>query len=281
MATTTAETLGRGLSGDGTFNEMSFTIEKTSVEAKTRALKAEYTNELSQDLRAVHGLDAEQELSNILSVEINAEINREIVNSIRLVAKLAAAEATYTNGVVVTDSNGVVKSAVGTWDIDINSDGRWQAEKYKALLMKINKEANAIAKDTRRGRGNFIVCSSNVAAALDLSGKLIYSPAVDNNLNADDTGNTFVGVLQGRYKVYIDPYIGFDEIIVGYKGANQMDAGFFYCPYVPLQMVKAINPNDFQPRISFKTRYGIVSNPFTTFTRNANSYYRKFQISNI
>lgn len=282
FGTSYGETLGRGLSGDGDFAEMSFTIEKTSVEAQTRALKAEYTHELSQDLKAVHGLDAETELSNILSTEILAEINREIVNRIRQVAKIAPGENTYSNGSLVLDSNDApVVGTAGLFDLEINSDGRWSAEKYKSLLMKINKEANAIAKDTRRGRGNFIVCSSDVASVLDLTGKLDYAPAIDNNLNVDDTGNTYVGMLQGRYKVYIDPYLGYDEIIVGYKGANQMDAGFFYCPYVPLQMMRAIGENTLQPKIAFKTRYGVVANPFTTLNANANSYYRKFKVSNL
>lgn len=282
FGTNYGEQLGGSGSGDGTWNEMSFTIEKTSVEAQTRALKAEYTTEIAQDLKSVHGLDAETELSNILSTEILAEINREIVNRLRQVAKIAPAEATYSNGSVVLDTNGnPVTGTTGLFDLEENTDGRWQAEKFKALLMKINKEANAIAKDTRRGRGNFIVCSSDVAAALDLAGKLDYAPATDNNLTVDDTGNTFVGILQGRFKVYIDPYIGYDEVIVGYKGSNQMDAGFFYCPYVPLQLHRAQDPNTFQPKIAFKTRYGVVSNPFTTMKANGNTYYRKFKVANL
>ena len=282
MATTVGETLGRGLTGDDDFEEMTFTIEKQSVEAKLRALKASYTFELQQDLRAVHGLDAEKLLADILSTEILSETNREIINRIRKVAKIAAAETEYANGTPVLDSNGaVVQSLTGLFDVNVNSDGRWQAEKYKSLLFKIAKESNAIAKDTRRGKGNFVICSSDVASALDLSGKLAYSPAVDNNLPADDTGNTFVGILQGRTKVYIDPYLGYDEVIVGYKGSNQMDAGFFYCPYVPLQMYKALGERDFQPKMAFKTRYGIVANPFTNLNRNGNSYYRKFKITGL
>jgi hypothetical protein len=282
FATTVGETLGRGQSGDAAFAEMTFTIEKQNVTAQMRALKAMYTFELQQDLRAVHGLDAEKLLADILSTEILAETNREIVNRIRQCAKIAAAVVEYSNGSVVTDSDSdPVYSLAGSFDVNINSDGRWQAEKYKSLLMKIGMEANAIAKDTRRGKGNFIICSSNVATALDLSGKLIYSPAVDNNLPADDTGNTFVGILQGRYKVYIDPYLGYDEIIVGYKGPNQMDAGFFYCPYVPLQMYKALGENDFQPKMAFKTRYGVVANPFTTLNANGNTYYRKFVVTGL
>jgi len=281
MATGVAETLGRGQGGDAAWQEMSFTIEKASVEAKTRALKASYSFELAQDLKATHGLDAKTELANILSTEITAEINREVVNTLRKVAKLAAAEVEYSNGTILEDTNGVVRTTVGTFDLGKNSDGRWSAEKYKSLLVKINKEANAIAKDTRRGRGNFIVCSSDVASILDLTGKMVYAPGVDNNLTVDDTGNTFVGILQGRFKVYIDPYLGYDEVIVGYKGASQMDAGFFYCPYVPLQMTEVVNPETHQPNLGYKTRYGMVANPFTTMTRNGNAYYRKFKVSGL
>lgn len=282
MYTKNGEYLGRGQSGDGDFNEMSFTIEKTSVEATTRALKAEYTMELAQDLRAVHGLDAENELANILSTEILAEINRQYVNTIRRVAVVSRAEPVYANGSIVTDSNDdVVLGMRGEWDIDTNSDGRWSAEKYKSLLVKISKEANAIAKTTRRGRGNLVICSSDVATVLDLTGKMDYSPAIDNNLNVDDTGNTFVGVLQGRFRVYIDPYLDYDEVIVGYRGSNQMDAGLFYCPYVPLQMVKALGENNFQPKIAFKTRYGMVANPFTSMDTHKNVYYRKFKVRNL
>lgn len=279
MSTGSAEALGA--QGGGTFNEVSFSIEKTTVEAKSRALKAEYTMELQQDLKAIHGLDAETELSNILSTEILAEINREVVETVRRVAKVGAAEKTYSNGGLVTDSNGAVLGTAGVFDLEVNTDGRWQAEKLKALLLKIGKEANAIAKDTRRGRGNFIVVSSDVATALDLAGKIDYAPAVDNTLNADDTGVTFLGTLQGRYKVFIDPYLTYDEVIVGYKGSNAFDAGMFYCPYVPLQMVKALDQNTFQPKMAFKTRYGMVSNPFTTMNLNGNSYFRKFRVTNL
>lgn len=278
MATSAGETLG----GATTWGEMSFTIEKAPVSALTRGLKASYTVELAQDLKSVHGLDAENELSGILSVELLAEQNREFVNRIRFVAKLGEGEKQYSNGNLVTNTAGAATlTATGTWDVEKNSDGRWSAEKYKSLLFKIGKEANNIAKDTRRGRGNFIIVSSDVALALDLSGKLIYSPAVENNLNADDTGPTFVGVLQGRYKVYVDPYIGYDEVIVGYKGPNQYDAGLFYCPYVPLQMYKATDPATLQPVMAFKTRYGVIANPFTTLNRNANTYFRKFKITNL
>lgn len=281
---TDAETMGRGLSGDLEFQTMSFTIEKTNVWALTRALKAEYTNELAQDLRVVHGLDAESELSNILSTEILGEINREIINRLRQVAKVAVGEAQYVSGERVNDSAGAaVLGTAGLFDINLNSDGRWSAEKYKQLLVKINKECNAIAKDTRRGRGNFMIVSSNVAVILDLAGKMTYAPGVDNNLHADDTGATFIGTLQGRIKVYIDPFLGYDEVIVGYKGPNQMDAGFFYCPYVPLQKTSVTDPNTGQPRMFYKTRYGVVANPFTApmDVKSGNSYYRKFKVTGI
>jgi len=282
MSTSEGETLGGSGGGDLAWSEASMTIEKSSVEAKTRGMKADYTTELAQDLKSVHGLDAEAELSNILSTEMIAEENREMINTVRQIAVIAPAEATYLNGSVVLDSAGApVLGTAGLFDLDANSDGRWQAEKFKALLMKINKEANAIAKATRRGRGNFLIVSSDVASALDLAGKLDYAPALDNNLNVDDTGNTFVGTLQGRFKVYVDPYLGYDEVIVGYKGANQMDAGVFYCPYVPLQMHKTVDPNTFQPKIAFKKRYGIVANPFTTLQANKNLYYRKFKVGNL
>lgn len=282
LGTNVAENLGGPGTNDGDFGEVSFTIEKRSVEAKERTLKADYTVQIAQDLKAVHGLDAETELSNILSTEILAEKNREIINRIRQIAKIAPAEALYSNGSVVTDSAGdVTLGTVGLFDLDANTDGRWQAEKFKALLMKINKEANSIAKDTRRGRGNFLIVSSDVASALDLAGKLDYAPAADNTLNVDDTGNTYVGMLQGRFKVYVDPYLDYDEVIVGYKGPNQMDAGMFYCPYVPLQMFRATDPNTFQPKIAYRTRYGIVANPFTTLKANSNSYFRKFKIDNL
>jgi hypothetical protein len=276
------ETMGRGETGDLDFNAMSVTIDKTHVVAGTRGLEAHYTHELSHDLRAVHGLDAETELTNLLSTELQSEINREIVNTVRQIAKVAPGEQIFENGTALVDSNGAaVLGSAGLFDLNVNSDGRHQAEKFKTLLFKINKEANAIAKDTRRGRGNLIICSSDVASALDLAGKLDYAPAVENNLPADDTGNTFVGVLQGRYRVYIDPYLGYDEIIVGYKGQAAYDAGMFYCPYVPLQLHKAQGENDYQPRIAFKTRYGIVANPFTTMKRNSNLYYRKFMVKGL
>ena len=279
MSTAAGERLGA--TDGGLFNQLSFTIEKTSVEAKTRALRATYTNELSQDLRAVHGLDAEDLLSSTLATELTAEMNREIINTIRMVARLSPGDVTYSNGTVVTDSNGPVLGAVATFDLDVNSDGRWSNEKHKSLLVKIAKMANRIAKKTRRGKANFLICSSDVASILDLTGKMLYAPALDNNLTVDDTGNTFVGILQGRMKVYIDPFLGYDEIIVGYKGQTPIDAGMFFCPYVPLQMVKAVDPNTFQPAMGYKTRYGIAANPFTTVERNNNLYFEKCRIVNL
>ena len=254
---------------------MAFSIERTSVTAKTRALKAEYTMELAQDLKNVHGLDAETELANILSAEILAEINREVVRTVNQKAKLAAAGAG-------------TGAKAGLFDLDADTDGRWSVEKYKALIMKIELEANAIAKDTRRGKGNFIICSSDVASALAAAGLLDYTPALATNLNVDDTGNTFAGVLNGRMKVYIDPYATVNYVTVGYRGSNPYDAGMFYCPYVPLTMVKAVGEQTFQPKIGFKTRYGMVANPFATGagsselgTDRANQYFRIFGVKNV
>jgi len=263
------------------FNEMSFSIDKTTVTAKSRALKAEYTVELAQDLKAIHGLDAEAELSNILSQEFMFEINREVVRTIYQVAKTGS-PATAT---------------AGTFDLDIDSNGRWSVERFKGLLFNIERDANHIAQDTRRGKGNFIVCSADVASALAMSGVLDYTPALSTNLNVDDTGNTFAGVLNGRYRVYIDPYsanLGAANqfYMVGYKGSSPYDAGMFYCPYVPLQMVRAIDPNSFQPKIGFKTRYGLIANPYVTgsngydadgdnFTAARNQYYRKTKVINL
>lgn len=279
MSTAAGENLGT-VNGN-VFQQMSFTIEKTSVEAKTRALRATYTNELAQDLRAVHGLDAEDLLSTTLATELTSELNREIINRIRQTARLSPGRPLYSNGTVETDSSGPMLGATALFDLDANTDGRWSDEKWKFLLAEINKMCNRVAKATRRGRGNFMICSSDVASILDLTGKMLYSPAIDSNLTVDDTGNTFVGILQGRIKVYIDPYLGYDEIIVGYKGATAIDAGMFYCPYVPLQMVKAVDPNSFQPAIGYKTRYGIVSNPFTTIDINNNLYFEKTRIVNL
>ena len=262
------------------FNEMSFSIDKTTVTAKSRALKAEYTVELAQDLKAIHGLDAESELSNILSQEFMFEINREVVRTIYKVAKLGS-PATAT---------------AGTFDLDVDSNGRWSVERFKGLLFNIERDANHIAQDTRRGKGNFLVCSADVASALAMAGVLDYAPALSTNLNVDDTGNTFAGVLNGRYKVYIDPYsanLGASDqfYVVGYKGSSPYDAGIFYCPYIPLQMVRAIDPNSFQPKIGFKTRYGMIANPYVTtsagandgdtFTANRNQYYRKTKVINL
>ena len=271
MATAAGEALGN--TGDA-FAQMAFSIEKTSVTAKTRALKAEYTMELAQDLKAIHGLDAESELANILSAEILAEINREVIRTINVKAKLGA----QTSNV----------AAPGTFDVETDSDGRWSVEKFKGLIVQIEREANQIAKDTRRGKGNFIICSSDVASALTAAGMLDYTPALAANLNVDDTGSTFAGVLNGRTKVYIDPYAGRDYVTVGYRGTNPYDAGLFYAPYVPLTMVRAVGEVDFQPRIGFKTRYGMVANPFAggassseTGTNRANQYYRIFAVENI
>jgi len=274
MTTAQSEDLGRGES----FQEMGFSIEKTAVTAKSRALKAEYSLELAQDLKAIHGLDAETELANILSTEILAEINREIVRSINLQATLGARVAESSN-----------VSQDGVFDLSLDADGRWSAEKFKGLAMQIEREANFIAKDTRRGKGNILVCSSDVATALAASGQLDYTPGA--GMNIDDTGNTFAGTLNGRMRVFIDPYATANYVTVGYKGTNPYDAGMFYCPYVPLQMVKAVGENDFQPRIGFKTRYGMAANPFVgsldgssreiDATNGSNQYYRIFRVDNI
>lgn len=280
-ANVTAWAEALGSDGGGTFGEMSFAIDKTTVTAKSRALKAEYTVELAQDLKAVHGLDAESELSNILSQEIMFEINREVMRTIYGVAKLGSA-ATNTPG---------------TFDLDIDSNGRWSVERFKGLLFNIERDANHIGQDTRRGKGNFIVCSADVASALSMAGVLDYNPALQQNqLNVDDTGNTFAGVLNGRIRVYIDPYsanlgAATQFYLVGYKGATPYDAGVFYCPYVPLQMVRAVDPNTFQPKIGFKTRYGMIANPYVmqangvndadNFTARRNHYYRISKVSNL
>ena len=271
LATSAAERLGVGESGDGSFGEMAFSIEKSTVTAKSRALKAEYTMELAQDLKAVHGLDAEGELANILSAEILAEINREVVRTILTKAKIGALQTST--------------AVSGIFDVNTDSDGRWMVERFKGLIMQIERECNVIAKETRRGKGNFIICSSDVASALAAAGLLDYTPALSANLNVDDTGNTFAGVLNGRVKVYIDPYATVDFVCVGYRGTNPYDAGMFYCPYVPLTMVKAVGENDFQPRMGFKTRYGMVANPFVaangTGTDRANQYFRIFRVDDI
>ena len=273
MDTAAAEALGS--TGDA-FAEMAFSIEKVTVAAKSRALKAEYTTELAQDLKAVHGLDAETELANILQSEILVEINRELVRTI------------YTNAVV----GAAATATPGTFDLDVDANGRWSVEKFKGLMFQIEQEANAIAKGTRRGKGNMVICSSDVASALQMAGVLDYTPALNSNsLNVDDTGNTFAGVLNGRYKVYIDPYAGANYMVVGYKGSSSFDAGLFYCPYVPLQMVRAVGENSFQPKIGFKTRYGMVSNPFAKgatqgtppgeLEADTNVYYRRVLVSNL
>ena len=276
MYTGDSENLGNGAGNQ--FNEMAFSIEKVLVEAKSRALKAEYSLELAQDLKAIHGLNAEAELANILSTEILAEINREVIRTIYKVAEQGAAANTATAGV---------------FDLDIDSNGRWSVEKFKGLLFQIERDANAIAQRTRRGKGNVVMCSADVASALSMAGVLDYTPALNANLNVDDTGNTFAGVLLGKYRVYIDPYsanVSANQYyVVGYKGSSPYDAGLFYCPYVPLQMVRAVGENTFQPKIGFKTRYGLVANPFAEGTTqglgrlqvNANRYYRRVQIKNL
>ncbi len=274
---TTAEAEALGDASANSFAEMAFSIEKSTVTAKSRALKAEYTMELAQDLKAIHGLDAETELSNILSAEILAEINREVIRTIYVSAKKGASINTTTAGI---------------FDLDTDSNGRWSVEKFKGLMFQIERDANVIAQETRRGKGNMIITSSDVASALQMAGVLDYAPALNNNLQVDDTGNTFAGVLNGRYKVYIDPYAANNAAsqyyVVGYKGTSPYDAGIFYCPYVPLQMVRAVGENTFQPKIGFKTRYGVAQNPFATSSAtdvvpgaNDNTYYRRVQVANL
>jgi len=293
-ATSTAYNVGQGLRTDsaenldGTqgdaFNQMAFSIEKVTVTAKSRALKAEYSLELAQDLKAIHGLNAEAELANILSTEILAEINREVIRTVYKVAEQGAVQNVATPGI---------------FDLDIDSNGRWSVEKFKGLLFQIERDANAIAQRTRRGKGNIILCSADVASALTMAGVLDYTPALNSNLNVDDTGNTFAGTLMGKFRVYIDPYAanlttangtpGNQYYVVGYKGSSPYDAGLFYCPYVPLQMVRAVGENNFQPKIGFKTRYGMVANPFAEGTNaglgglsiNANRYYRRVAVKNL
>ena len=279
FTTTQAETLG-----DGTdeFAEMAFSIDKVTVTAKSRALKAEYTMELAQDLKAIHGLDAETELANILSSEILAEINREVVRTIYSHAKMGAMVNT---------------TLAGTFDLDTDSNGRWSVEKFKGLLYQLERDANAVGQQTRRGKGNIIICSADVASALQMAGVLDYAPALSTNLNVDDTGNTFAGILNGKFKVYVDPYsanVNASQFyVVGYKGSSPYDSGLFYCPYVPLQMVRAVGQDSFQPKIGFKTRYGMVANPFATSNGagaidltspaagNQNVYYRRVKVTNI
>ena len=281
LTTAAAEALGDA--STNAFAEMAFSIEKTTVTARSRALKAEYTMELAQDLKAIHGLDAETELANILSSEILAEINREVVRTIYSHAKAGAQVNTTT---------------AGTFDLDTDSNGRWSVEKFKGLLYQLERDANAIGQQTRRGKGNLIICSADVASALQMAGVLDYAPALATNLNVDDTGNTFAGVLNGKFKVYVDPYsanVAADQFYVaGYKGTSPYDSGLFYCPYVPLQMVRAVGQDSFQPKIGFKTRYGMVQNPFATSrgtgvldvsgavgSSDQNLYYRRVQVTNI
>jgi len=277
MTTAEAEALGDG--STNAFGEMAFSIEKVAVTAVSRALKAEYTMELAQDLKAIHGLDAETELSNILSAEILAEINREVVRTINYTATTGAQDNTTT---------------AGTFDLDVDANGRWSVERFKGLVFQLEREANQIAKSTRRGKGNILICGSDVASALQMAGVLDYTPALSANLNVDDTGNTFAGVLNGRMKVYVDPYFtsasGNQYATVGYKGSSAFDAGLFYCPYVPLQMVRAVGEDTFQPKIGFKTRYGMVANPFattaadgsiSTAVNDKNIYYRIVTVANL
>ena len=280
MSTATAEALEDA--ANNAFAEMAFSIEKSTVTAKSRALKAEYTMELAQDLKAIHGLDAETELANILSAEILAEINREVVRTIYINSEKGAATDTTNAGI---------------FDLDTDSNGRWSVERFKGLMFQLERDANVIAQRTRRGKGNILICSSDVASALQMAGILDYTPALNNNLNVDDTGNTFAGVLNGRFKVYIDPYSANAATkqfyVVGYKGTSPYDAGMFYCPYVPLQMVRAVGQDTFQPKIGFKTRYGLQANPFAEASAssdavidgagaaNSNRYYRKVQVVNL
>jgi hypothetical protein len=271
--------IGRTAAGGG-FGQMGFTIDKTTVTAETRALKAEYTMEIAQDLKAVHGLDAEAELANILTTEIIGEINREIIDLVN---------AKAIPGGIIGDLDGAgagtAVGPLGSFDLDVDADGRWAVEKFKSLVFQLELEANAIAKATRRGKGNFVICSSNVASALAAAGVLDYTPALAANLQVDDTGNTFAGLINGRLKVFIDPYSTSDYITVGYRGPTAYDAGLFYCPYVPLTMVRAVDPATFQPKIGFKTRYGLVANPYApgagTGTDNLNPYFRNFNVLNL
>ena len=285
---TTAQGEALGDASANSFAEMAFSIEKTTVTAVSRALKAEYTMELAQDLKAIHGLDAETELANMLSTEILAEINREVVRSLYITAVAGAQVNTTT---------------AGTFDLDTDSNGRWSVEKFKGLMFQIERDANAIGQQTRRGKGNMIICSADVASALQMAGVLDYTPALNNNLNVDDTSTTFAGVMNGRYKVYVDPYsanvAANQYYVAGYKGTSPYDAGFFYCPYVPLQMVRAVGENTFQPKIGFKTRYGMAANPFAaagaaadgfpasglnsdaSLDANTNSYYRRVKVNNL
>ena len=274
MATANAEALGTS-SSHPTIPEMAFSIEKVTVTAQSRALKAEYSMELAQDLKAIHGLDAETELSNILSTEILAEINREVIRTINITAVKGATVGT---------------TLAGVFDLDTDSNGRWSVEKFKGLMFQVERECNQIAKETRRGKGNIIICSSDVASALQMAGVLDYTPALANQLVVDDTGNTFAGVLNGRIRVYIDPYTTGNYLTVGYKGVSPFDAGLFYCPYVPLQMVRAVDQASFQPKIGFKTRYGMVANPYAqgltagtngVLAQDTNVYYRRVIVANI
>jgi len=279
---TTAQSEALGDAANNHFNEMGFSIEKVTVTAKSRALKAEYSLELAQDLKAVHGLDAESELANILSTEVLAEINREVVRTVYKIARPGAQNNTAT---------------AGTFDLDVDSNGRWSVEKFKGLLFQIERDMNAIGHETRRGKGNILICSADVASALSMAGVLDYSSGINGAVGGlgqvDDNSSTLVGTLNGRIKVYVDPYsanVSDNHFYVsGYKGSSAYDAGLFYCPYVPLQMVRAVGQDTFQPKIGFKTRYGMVANPFAegltqgvgALTANANRYYRRVKVTNL
>lgn len=274
IVTSDGEKLGDGTAPD--FGQMAFSIERVAVEAKTRALKAEYSVELAQDMKSIHGLDAESELTNILSTEITTEINREVVRNVYTGAKIGAQVGT---------------AVAGTFDLDVDANGRWSVEKFKGLMFQVEREANAIGHSTRRGRGNFILCSADVASALAMAGVLDYAPALANNLNVDDTSTTFAGILNGKYKVYVDPYASnqtaAQTLLVGYKGQSAFDAGLYYCPYVALQLVRAIDPATFQPKIAFRTRYGLVSHPMIQLDGTGNQkagenyYFRKVAVTNL
>lgn len=289
----TAAGSGARTVASGGFGQMGFTVDKTTVTAQTRALKAEYTMELAQDLKSVHGLDAEAELANILSVEILAEINREVLDLVNAKAVLGGIRNTTFGATTSLAGGGNAAVTIGVptggFDIHEDADGRWAVEKFKSLIYQIEIEANAVAKATRRGKGNIVICSSNVASALAAAGVLDYAPALATNLNVDDTGNVFAGIINGRLKVFVDPFAARDYITVGYRGSNAYDAGVFYCPYVPLTMVRAVDPNTFQPKIGFKTRYGLVANPFVGGATDdggkgaarQNPYFRTFSVTNL
>ena len=273
LGMTTAAGEAKGDATPNNFAEMAISIAKTTVTAKSRALKAEYSIELAQDMKAVHGLDAETELANILSAEILAEINREVIRTIYAAAKPGCQTGTGVEGTNV--------ATAGTFDLDTDSNGRWAVEKFKGLMYHIERECNIVAKLTRRGKGNIVICSSDVASAMAMAGTLDYNPSIAGGLNVDEAANTYAGTMNGKVKVYVDPYATNQHVCVGYRGTSPYDAGVFYCPYVPLQMVRAVGEQTFQPKIGFKTRYGVVSNPFTSISADSNVYYRLFKVTNL